>query len=119
VSAADKASPPPSVRAPTGPLFAPDAGVHLVAPPRLSWDRVANVRGYRVRLYRGARLVLDAIAAQPRLTLATRWRFGGRQVVLSPATYRWYVWPLLRSGAHAAPVLKASSFVLVRPARPA
>jgi hypothetical protein len=107
----------PDARPPTGPLFAPDAGVRLVSAPELSWDPVAGARGYRVRLYRGARLVLEAVARRPKLTLNARWRYAGRRIALSPATYRWYVWPIAQQGTRTPRLLKASWFVLVRAAK--
>ncbi len=103
------------VRAPTGPLFSPDAGQRVVERPQLAWDPVANVRGYRLELYRGTRLILDVVALEPKVTLAARWRFGSRHIELTPGTYRWYVWVTPRTTpSHAERLLKASSFVLIR-----
>jgi len=105
----------PGVRPPTGPLFAPDAGVRVIAPPTLSWEPVANVRGYRLQLFRRANLVLEERVARPRFELQREWRFAGRRFTLTSGPYRWYVWrvPAKATAPSEGKPLKASSFTLL------
>ena len=104
----------PDTRRPTGPLLAPEAGQRVVGRPQLTWDPVADVRGYRLSLYRGPRKILVLVSHEPKVVLAGSWRFNGRRVTLTPGTYRWYVWPIPQAEQqHVQHLLKASSFVLV------
>lgn len=104
----------PDTRQPTGPLFAPDAGQRVVGRPQLTWDPIADVRGYRLSLFRGSRKILVLVSHEPKVILAGSWRFNGRRVDLTPGTYRWYVWPIPQAEQQHVRLLKASSFVLVR-----
>ena len=62
-------------------------------------------------------MLLEVVSHEPKVTLANTWRFAGRQVELTPGTYWWYVWPVAQAAHHPAQrLLKASSFVVVRPA---
>ncbi len=44
---------------------------------------------------------------QPILELGPSWRYEGRLVQLSPGTYRWYVWPVTKSGRATQAVVQA------------
>ena len=104
----------PGIRMPTGPLFAPDSGQHVVTAPPLAWDPVANATGYRLRVYRNGTLVFDAVTRELGATLGRRWRFRSREVTLSAGTYRWYVWPIPQNARRPiGPLLKASWFRVV------
>lgn len=105
----------PGLRAPTGPFLAPDAGMHVVAPPSLSWDPIANVRAYRLRLFRGTREVLEVSTFQPSVTLARSWTYRGVRQTLRPGSYRWDVMSVSAVPTHGSEekLLKRSSFVLI------
>ena len=44
---------------------------------------------------------------EPILELGPSWRYEGRLVQLSPGTYRWYVWPVTKSGRATQAVVQA------------
>ena len=59
----------PGLRPPTGLFLAPDAGMRVIEPPSLSWDPIANVRLYRLRLFRGTREVFEVATVEPSVSL--------------------------------------------------
>jgi hypothetical protein len=106
-----------TVRTPAAsPLFAPAAGAELTAPPVLRWRPVARATYYNVQLWRNGRKVLSAWPARTQLRVPAAWRFGGRSYRLTPARYRWYVWPGFgaRSAARYGRLLGQATFVIVR-----
>ncbi len=44
---------------------------------------------------------------EPVLELGSTWRYEGRTVRLTPGTYRWYVWPVTKSGRATQAVVQA------------
>ena len=44
---------------------------------------------------------------EPILELGPTWRFEGRVVHLTPGEYRWYVWPVTKTGRAAQAVVQA------------
>jgi hypothetical protein len=74
-------------------LLAPPPRVVLTAPPRLVWTRVRRAAYYNVQLRRDGRKVLSRWPSRRALQLRPTWRYGGKVRHLSPATYRWDVWP--------------------------
>jgi RTX calcium-binding nonapeptide repeat (4 copies) len=79
-------------------LLAPPDDAVVSRPPVLRWSAVSAATYYNVQLWRGNRKVLSRWPARPRLQLGRSWRFHGRWYSLSPARYRWYVWPGYRWG---------------------
>lgn len=76
-------------------------------PRRFAWAPVPGALSYRVELFRGDEQVLRATTKDPTFELGPQWRHGGRVERLTPGSYRWYVWPVLRSGAAAKAVVQA------------
>ena len=64
----------------------------------LVWAPVANAAGYTVEITRNGESVYAATTSVPRLLVPSQWRHNRRTVTLSAGTYRWYVWPVFRSG---------------------
>ena len=44
---------------------------------------------------------------EPILELGSTWRFEGRLVHLTPGSYRWYVWPVTKTGRATEAVVQA------------
>jgi HYR domain len=97
-------------------LRSPKDGAKLKKPPRLVWVRNAEASYYNVQLFRGETKILSMWPTKTQLTLQRRWKYQKRAYVLSPGSYRWYVWPGF--GARAAvdygELLGFSSFTIVR-----
>ena len=74
---------------------------------RFAWAPVDGATGYHVELFKGADRVLARDTTQPILELAPTWRFEGKVVRLTPGTYRWYVWPVTKSGRATQAVVQA------------
>lgn len=90
---------PPVARATTTATAAPQAGISGAASSRLlAWAPVANASGYAVEITRNGESVFSATTSVPHVLIPSRWRHAGSNVTLSPGTYRWYVWPVVRSG---------------------
>jgi hypothetical protein len=110
------ASPPPPPPPPAVPLFAPANGARLSAPPLLRWRANSRARYYNVQLWRAGRKILSRWPTEPRLALRATWRYRGRTYRLSPARYRWYVWPGFgpRDSARYGRLITQATFVIVR-----
>ncbi len=74
---------------------------------RFAWAPVVGATGYHVELFRGADRVLAQETTEPVLELGSTWRYEGRTVRLTPGTYRWYVWPVTKSGRATQAVVQA------------
>jgi large repetitive protein len=104
-----------AVARPTSPLFAPEAGARVSAPPRLAWTAVSRATYYNVQVWRRGK-ILSAWPSRPSLRLARTWTFAGRRYRLTPGRYRWYVWPGYGRQAEKrfGRLLGSSSFVVAR-----
>ena len=77
----------------------------------LGWSPVAHASLYTVELTRHGQVVYSATTQRPHVNLPSRWRRDGRPMALSPGTYRWFAWPIVRSGTATrklAPVVVAA-----------
>jgi hypothetical protein len=93
-------SPPlPASRHTTTPATAQDG----VAPSSrtLAWAPVANASAYVVEIIRNGQLIYSSTTSDPRVSVPGEWQRDGRSMTLSSGTYRWYVWPIIGSGATA------------------
>jgi hypothetical protein len=79
-----------------------DGGVVRSSTTPLVWTGVPRATYYNVQLYRGAQKMLSAWPVKPRLALARRWFYQGRQLRLGKGSYRWYVWPGFGARTRAA-----------------
>lgn len=79
-----------------------------VAPRRFAWAPVAGATGYHVELFRGPNRVFATETAEPALELGSSWRYQGRTTRLTPGSYRWYVWPVTKSGRATEAVVQAT-----------
>ena len=93
-------------------LHTPLAGAVVRGPVRLAWEPAKRARYYNVQLHRNGVKVLSVWPTKPELVLAKRWRYGGRQHLLLPGLYRWFVWPALgtRAQPRFGPSLGSSTF---------
>jgi hypothetical protein len=82
------------------------------APPKLVWVASAGASYYNVQLFRGATKILSIWPTTSSLQLRKTWTYRGRRYRLTPALYRWYVWPGIGSKAAAryGPLLGTSTF---------
>jgi hypothetical protein len=64
--------------------------------------------GYHVELFKGADRVLEKETTEPVLELGPSWRYAGRETRLTPGSYRWYVWPVTKSGRSTEAVVQAT-----------
>jgi len=91
----------------------PAAGVETPRPTppaatrRFAWAPVEGATGYHVELFRGADRVLAQDTKEPVLELGSTWRYQGREMHLTPGTYRWYVWPITRAGRASQAIVQA------------
>lgn len=76
-------------------------------PRRFAWAPVEGAVAYRVELFRESKQVFTAKTKDPFYELAVSWRHRGQAERLTPGSYRWYVWPVLRSGAADKAVVQA------------
>ncbi|MDQ3163830.1 MAG: hypothetical protein M3Q92_13565, partial [Actinomycetota bacterium] len=74
-------------------LYAPPARAAVRAPVSLAWAATPRARYYNVQLHRSGVKILTAWPRRPRFRVPRSWRFLGRQQLLVPGTYTWYVWP--------------------------
>ncbi len=74
---------------------------------RFAWAPVDGATGYHVELFRGTDRVLAVDTKEPVLELGSTWRYGGKTVQLTPGAYRWYVWPVTKSGRATQAVVQA------------
>ena len=79
----------PTTTASTVPGRSPAPAVRSI--PDFVWVAARNAARYRVEFAKGARVVLTATTASPRLHVSP--------AALPPGTYRWRVWALTRAGA--------------------
>ena len=93
-------SPQPTISQATAPpTVAAQPGVRASASSRVfAWGPVANATGYTVEITRKGESVFSAATIAPHISVPTHWRHAGRNMTLSPGTYDWYVWPIVRSG---------------------
>jgi hypothetical protein len=74
----------------------------------LAWAPAAGAASYETALYRGSIQVFSARTTEPRVTISSPWRYGGRLHRLEAGAYRWYVWPITADGKKATlPVVQA------------
>jgi hypothetical protein len=74
------------------------------------WPHVRGAVSYDVQFFRRGRSIFATRTSRPRLTLPTHWQYGRIRYKLVPGQYRWYVWPLVRSGRslqRAEPIIQA------------
>jgi hypothetical protein len=91
---------PPITRARTAVAAALQTGVGSAPSSHLLvWAPVANATGYTVEITRNGVSVYSAATSTPNVRVRDPWRYHGRTMTLSPGTYRWYVWPIVRSGS--------------------
>jgi hypothetical protein len=76
-------------------------------PKRFAWAPVDGAVGYRLELFRGDKQVLEAQTKVPAYELANEWRHAGNTERLTAGEYRWYVWPVFRSGPAGQAVVQA------------
>ena len=76
-------------------------------PRRFAWAPVEGAVSYHVELFRGADRVLVKETTEPILELGSTWRYEGKTVELTPGSYRWYVWPVTKSGRATQAVVQA------------
>jgi hypothetical protein len=76
-------------------------------PRRFAWAPVEGALRYHIELFRGADRILAVDTTQPVLELGTTWRHQGKVVRLTPGAYRWYVWPVTKSGRAVQAVVQA------------
>jgi hypothetical protein len=84
---------------PQAPLYGPEPGARVSAPPVLEWLPVEKATYYNVQLYRGRTKILSAWPARPRLALTRSWMYEGVVRRLLPGRYTWFVWPGYRGRA--------------------
>ncbi len=76
-------------------------------PRKFAWAPVAGAVAYRFELFRGSQQVLRATTKSAAFELGSTWRHRGHAEELSAGSYRWYVWPILPSGAASEAVVQA------------
>jgi hypothetical protein len=74
---------------------------------RFAWAPVVGALSYHVELFRGADRVLAKETTQPILELGPSWRYEGKTIELTPGSYRWYVWPVTKTGRATEAVVQA------------
>lgn len=77
-------------------------------PRTFAWAPVDRASGYRFELFRGSSLVLRRDTRAPRLSVPTRWTFGGKERRLSRGTYRWYVWAVVDGKRGSSAIVQAA-----------
>jgi len=63
------------------------------------WVPVAATSAYDVEFDRAGRRIFAARTTHAKLTVAKSWTYRGRRERFTPGTYRWYVWPIYKSGS--------------------
>jgi hypothetical protein len=103
---------PADLAAAFGGLVAPRPAAWLPwQTPTLRWRAVGGARYYNVQIFRGARRVLNAWPARPRLTVP-------QDVLDQGRTYVWVVWPGFGTRSrprYASPLGRSSFAVTLRP----
>ncbi len=97
-------------------LLTPKNGAKLSRPPVLVWATLPDATYYNVQLWRNGVKILSAWPVRARLALRRQWRYDGHRRLLSPGTYRWYVWPGLgdRADKSYGPTLGMQTFSITR-----
>ena len=89
----------PPISRPRTAAAEPQAGVSAAPSSRvLAWAPVANATAYTVEITRNGESIYTATTTTPNVRVPNQWRHDGRTMTLSPGTYHWYVWPVVRSG---------------------
>jgi hypothetical protein len=65
-----------------------------------AWAPVKGALRYDIQIRRAGEIVYSTTTSVPHVRIPGRWQRRGRTFLLSSGTYRWYVWPVLASGAH-------------------
>jgi hypothetical protein len=103
-------TPNPATKPKTSSKPAAGAATRKAAPAktrRFAWAPVEGATGYHVELFRGADRVLAQDTKEPVLELGSTWRYQGREMHLTPGTYRWYVWPITQAGRASQAIVQA------------
>jgi hypothetical protein len=103
-------TPKPATKPKTSSKPAAGAATPKTAPAktrRFAWAPVEGATGYHVELFRGADRVLAQDTKEPVLELGSTWRYQGREMHLTPGTYRWYVWPITQAGRASQAIVQA------------
>jgi hypothetical protein len=85
--------------------------------PWLGWPPVANASAYAVVITRNGESIYSATTSVPHIRVPDRWQRDGRNMALSPGSYRWYVWPIFRVGTttrRSPPTVVASKLEVSR-----
>lgn len=91
---------------------APGAFLPPQAERTFAWAPSGTAVTYVFVLYRGDDPVYEAHTRTARLVLPAVWRHRGVQQSLTPATYRWVVWPVTASGQRADEAIVAARLVV-------
>ena len=99
-----RAAPAPTVVAPASLTNPPttqtsEAPAERPATRRFAWAPASGAVAYHVEIRRGNTIVYSTSTRATRISVRLR-TAGQKTAPLTPGTYRWYVWPLLRK-AHA------------------
>jgi len=86
------------------------AGEHRSVGRDFAWAPVRGASGYDVEIQRNGEIVYATRTSVAHLTVPLRWKLGGPTRSLSPGTYRWYVWPVVRG--RRGPAVVATTFQL-------
>ena len=78
------------------------------------WVPVAATSAYEVEFYRAGRRIFSARTTHAKLTVAKSWTYRGRRERFTPGTYRWYVWPIYKSGSGGRGTPLVNSVLVVR-----
>jgi hypothetical protein len=95
-SVAAAISPPQSAAPPSA---APAGPRHVAATPghTFVWAAQPEAAAYEFQLFQDGQRVFRARLDKPRIELPGHWRWGGLPHALLAGSYRWYVWPVLKS----------------------
>ena len=91
-----------------------EGGCRPPRPPCSRWKRVAGASYYNVQLWRDGVKLFSSWPITNKLQLKRRWTYQGRRFVLTPGTYRWYVWPGSARGRAYGSILGRQTFTLTR-----
>ena len=114
VQTAANAPPATSAKAPA--LSSPRAkppGASLGSTRGFVWVPVAATSAYDVEFYRAGRRIFAARTTHAKLTVAKSWIYRGRRERFTPGMYRWYVWPIYKSGSGARGTPIVNSVLIV------
>ena len=82
-----------------------------------AWAPVTGATAYDVEIRRDDAIVYSTRTTAPHVRVPAQWTRGAQTFALTPGTYRWYVWPVKRSGtgARRSPAVVATTFEVTRP----